>query len=158
MTRPGRETLLRLALAGFALLLAYLVARVTGLTGVVSLENLGRLRGWIDGFGVLAPVVFIVLYALATVAFLPGTPLSLLAGLAFGPVWGTVWTVVGATTGATLAFFVGRFVDKSHAKVMSQTSHFGSPSPLRGDILVAHTRGIRDMHGRDCPAQWTRAS
>ena len=43
-------------------------------------------------------------------AFLPGTPLSLLAGLAFGPVYGTLWAVIGATIGgATLAFLVGRY-------------------------------------------------
>lgn len=104
-----RRTLIRLALIASALLLALVVARVTGLTGFISLEGLGRLRGWIDGFGPVAPVVFIALYVVATVAFLPGAPLSLLAGLVFGPVWGTVWTVLGATLGATLAFVVGRY-------------------------------------------------
>lgn len=107
--RVDRRTLIRLALIASALLLAFVVARLTGLTGFISLEGLDQLRGWIDGFGILAPVVFVVLYVAATVAFLPGAPLSLLAGLIFGPVWGTVWTVLGATVGAALAFFVGRY-------------------------------------------------
>lgn len=107
--RIDSRTLVRLALIGSALLLALVVARVTGLTGFIGLESLDRLKDWIDGFGVIAPVVFIVLYVVATVAFLPGAPLSLLAGLVFGPVWGTVWTVVGATVGATLTFGVGRY-------------------------------------------------
>ncbi len=107
--RISRRTLVRIAFVGSALLLALLVARVTGLTGLIGLESLDRLKNWIDGFGAIAPVVFIALYVVATVAFLPGAPLSLLAGLVFGPVWGTVWTVAGATVGATLAFFIGRY-------------------------------------------------
>ena len=53
--------------------------------------------------------MFIAIYVVATVAFLPGTPLTLLAGLVFGPVFGTLWAVIGATIGATLAFLVGRY-------------------------------------------------
>lgn len=107
--RIDRRTPVRFVLVGSALLLGLVAARVTGLTGFIGLESLDRLRDWIDGFGVVAPVVFIVLYVVVTVAFLPGTPLSLLAGLVFGPVWGTVWTGLGATLGATLAFLVGRY-------------------------------------------------
>ncbi len=94
---------------GLALVAIVLVARVTGLSEYVSLDGLDRLRGWIDGFGVAAPIVFVAIYVVATVAFLPGTPLSLLAGLVFGPVFGALWAVVGATIGATLAFLVGRY-------------------------------------------------
>ncbi len=85
------------------------IARFTGLSEYVSLDGLNRLRDWILSFGPLAPIIFILLYAVATVAFLPGTPLSLLAGLVFGPVLGTLWIVIGATIGATLAFLVGRY-------------------------------------------------
>ncbi|HEV2092846.1 MAG TPA: TVP38/TMEM64 family protein [Rubrobacter sp.] len=98
-------------LVGIGLMLAafVVVARLTGLSEYISLDGLGRLRDWIDGFGALAPLVFIAIYAVATVAFLPGTPLSLLAGLIFGPVFGTLWAVIGATIGATLAFLIGRY-------------------------------------------------
>ena len=94
---------------GLALVAVLVVARLTGLSEYISLESLDRLRDWIGGFGVAAPLVFISIYALATVAFLPGTPLTLLAGLVFGPVLGTLWAVIGATIGATLAFLVGRY-------------------------------------------------
>ena len=94
---------------GAALVAVVVVARLTGLSEYISPDGLGYLRDWIDGFGAAAPIVFIAIYAVATVAFLPGTPLSLLAGLAFGPVFGALWAVVGATIGATLAFLVGRY-------------------------------------------------
>jgi uncharacterized membrane protein YdjX (TVP38/TMEM64 family) len=99
----------RLVGIGLALVAVVAVARLTGLSEYVSLDGLDRLRDWIDGFGVAAPLVFVAIYVVATVAFLPGTPLSLLAGLVFGPVFGTLWAVVGATIGATLAFLVGRY-------------------------------------------------
>lgn len=94
---------------GLALVAVVVVARLTGLSEYISLDGLNRLRDWIDGFGVVAPLIFIAIYAVATVAFLPGTPLSLLAGLVFGPVFGTLWAVIGATIGATLAFLIGRY-------------------------------------------------
>lgn len=99
----------RLVGIGLALVALVAVARLTGLSEYISLDGLNRLRDWIDGFGIAAPIVFIAIYAVATVAFLPGTPLSLLAGLVFGPVFGTLWAVIGATIGATLAFLVGRY-------------------------------------------------
>lgn len=99
----------RLVGIGLALVAIVLVARVTGLSEYVSLDGLDRLRDWIGGFGIAAPLVFIAIYVVATVAFLPGTPLTLLAGLVFGPVFGTLWAVIGATIGATLAFLVGRY-------------------------------------------------
>jgi uncharacterized membrane protein YdjX (TVP38/TMEM64 family) len=99
----------RLLGIGVALLALVVVARLTGLSSYISLDGLGRLRDWIGGFGVAAPLVFIAIYVVATVAFLPGTPLSLLAGLIFGPVFGTLWAVIGATIGATLAFLIGRY-------------------------------------------------
>ncbi len=39
------------------------------------------LEGWIQGFGIWGPALFIGLYALATVLFLPGSIFSLAGGL-----------------------------------------------------------------------------
>ena len=99
----------RLVGIGVALVALVVIARLTGLSEYASLDGLNRLRDWINGFGLVAPLVFVTIYAVATVAFLPGTPLSLLAGLVFGPFLGTLWAVIGATIGATLAFLVGRY-------------------------------------------------
>ena len=106
---PGGGNVFKLAGIGLALVAGVLAVRFTGLSEYVSLDGLNRLRGWIDGFGLAAPLVFILIYVAATVAFLPATPLSLLAGLVFGPVFGTVWAVIGASVGATLAFLIGRY-------------------------------------------------
>jgi uncharacterized membrane protein YdjX (TVP38/TMEM64 family) len=61
-------------------------------------------------FGACAPILFVVLYALATVLFVPGSVLTLAGGALFGPIWGTLWNLTGATLGSTLAFLIARYV------------------------------------------------
>jgi uncharacterized membrane protein YdjX (TVP38/TMEM64 family) len=61
-------------------------------------------------FGPWAPILFVVIYAFATVLFLPGSVLTVAGGALFGPVWGTLWNLIGATLGATLAFVIARYV------------------------------------------------
>ena len=56
------------------------------------------------------PLVFMLLYAVATVLFLPGSILTLAGGALFGPLAGTLYNLTGATMGATLAFLVARYL------------------------------------------------
>lgn len=65
---------------------------------------------WIEGLGDIGALAFIGLYIVATVAFLPGSALTLGAGVVFGVVMGSVYVFIGATIGATVAFLVGRYV------------------------------------------------
>ncbi len=65
---------------------------------------------WIDTLGPWGPIVFIITYILATVLFLPGSLLTLGAGLLFGPISGSIYVSIAATLGATCAFLVGRYV------------------------------------------------
>lgn len=65
---------------------------------------------WIDSLGTLGAIAFIALYIIATVAFLPGSILTLGAGVVFGVILGSVYVFIGATLGATAAFLVGRYL------------------------------------------------
>jgi uncharacterized membrane protein YdjX (TVP38/TMEM64 family) len=65
---------------------------------------------WIDSLGTVGAIAFILLYIVATVAFLPGSILTLGAGVVFGIVWGSFLVFIGATLGATAAFLVGRYL------------------------------------------------
>mgnify|MGYP003932788103 FL=1 len=69
-----------------------------------------QIQEWIDQAGFLAPLLFMVLYALATVSFFPGSVLTLLGGALFGPVLGTFYNLTGATLGALLAFLIARYL------------------------------------------------
>jgi uncharacterized membrane protein YdjX (TVP38/TMEM64 family) len=64
----------------------------------------------IEGLGAVGAIAFIALYIVATVAFFPGSVLTLGAGVVFGVVQGSIYVFIGATLGATLAFLVGRYV------------------------------------------------
>jgi uncharacterized membrane protein YdjX (TVP38/TMEM64 family)/rhodanese-related sulfurtransferase len=72
--------------------------------------NLTMLDAWLGSLGPWAPIGYVVLYALATVAFVPGALFALAGGALFGPFWGTLWNLLGATLGATFAFLVARYV------------------------------------------------
>lgn len=65
---------------------------------------------WIDSLGAVGAIAFILLYIIATVAFLPGSILTLGAGVVFGLVLGSFYVFIGATFGATAAFLVGRYL------------------------------------------------
>ena len=68
------------------------------------------LEAWVRDAGPVAPLLFILIYALAAVLFLPGTVLTLAGGALFGPVLGTLYNLTGATLGATLAFLIARYL------------------------------------------------
>ncbi|MDZ8236741.1 MAG: TVP38/TMEM64 family protein [Nostoc sp. ChiQUE01a] len=65
---------------------------------------------WIDSLGTVGAIAFIALYIIATVAFFPGSILTLGAGVIFGVIWGSLYVFIGATLGATAAFLVGRYL------------------------------------------------
>jgi len=67
-------------------------------------------QDWVTGAGFAGPLVFMVLYAIATVLFFPGSVLTLAGGALFGPYWGTFYNLTGATVGAALAFLVARYM------------------------------------------------
>lgn len=65
---------------------------------------------WVKGLGPAGAIAFIGIYIVATVAFLPGSILTLGAGVLFDVILGSVVVFVGATLGAALAFLVGRYL------------------------------------------------
>jgi uncharacterized membrane protein YdjX (TVP38/TMEM64 family) len=73
-------------------------------------EHFRRALGWIEELGPRGPIVFTGLYITATVLFLPGSILTLGAGLIFGVVWGSIYVSIASTLGATAAFLVGRYL------------------------------------------------
>ena len=95
------------------------VARVlAGVVAVIALAALGRQFGvfldrfveWVEGLGTLGPIVFVAGYVAATVAFIPGSVLTLAAGAIFGLGQGVLYAMIGATAGSSLAFLLARSV------------------------------------------------
>jgi len=98
----SRGTLVLVALVVAALLVAVRYLDAPAL--------LGRALGGVARLGPWGPVLFVLLYVAATVLFLPGSILTLGAGVVFGLVRGAIIVSLSATLGATAAFLVGRYL------------------------------------------------
>jgi len=99
----SRSPWLRIALVATAVLVLVLLGRRLG-------AALPAFAGWVDSLGAWGPAAFIAGYALAVVAFAPGSVLTLAAGAIFGLARGTLYVFIAATLGASLAFLVARYV------------------------------------------------
>ncbi len=88
------------------------ITALLGLAAVAHLagDDLPALLEWIRGRGTTGAAVFVAVYALATVAMVPGSLLTLAAGAVYGVANGTALVMVGATLGANLAFLVSRYL------------------------------------------------
>jgi uncharacterized membrane protein YdjX (TVP38/TMEM64 family) len=82
-------------------------AVATGFNPQVLLRNALE---WVSGLGTVGAIAFIAIYILATIAFFPGSILTLGAGVVFGIGLGSLYVFIGATLGATAAFLVGRYL------------------------------------------------
>lgn len=90
------------------LLAAVLAAAVAATFLVRDRLDLTALESAVRGLGAWGAVGFVLIFAAATVLFLPGSLFGLAGGALFGPVLGTVVNLAGGTLGATLAFLVAR--------------------------------------------------
>lgn len=84
------------------------------LIGVVVIGGIDRqqLQTWLEAMGVFAPIIYILLYTVATWLILPSTPLNLTGGAIFGIWWGTLWTTVAALLGAIASFGFTRTIGR----------------------------------------------
>jgi uncharacterized membrane protein YdjX (TVP38/TMEM64 family)/rhodanese-related sulfurtransferase len=93
-----------------SLLLLSVLAGITAMIVYRDHLDTESVQAWVSGFGGAGPLVFMAVYAIATVLLVPGTVPTLVGGALFGPVWGTLYNLTGATIGATLAFLVARYL------------------------------------------------
>ncbi|PLX99137.1 MAG: hypothetical protein C0622_10935 [Desulfuromonas sp.] len=130
-------------LAILALIVAAIFAvRATGATEYLEQE---RLRALIAGYGMLAPVIYMLIFGLAPALFLPGLPISMVGAILFGPVWGVLYTIFSATIGACIAFLVSRYLarDWIESKLRSpRWRHLDEQVEIHGWKMVAFTRLI----------------
>ncbi len=109
MAHPRRWLLVAVAL----LVLAGVAATVWSFSLGLSAE---ALAAWIDSLGIWAPIGFVALYAVATVALVPGGIFDLVGGALFGPYLGSAINLLGGTLGAALAFLFARYIARDWAQ------------------------------------------
>jgi len=103
--RPKPRAKMWLKVLAGIVVIAVLVLAGRQLGGIV-----GEAARRIDGLGAWAPLVFVLAYAVAAVALVPGSVLTLAGGALFGLLRGTLYVFAGAVLGAAAAFLVARYV------------------------------------------------
>jgi uncharacterized membrane protein YdjX (TVP38/TMEM64 family) len=105
-----------------------------------------RIKEFILGFGSLAPIIFITVYAArAVILVIPVGVMSLAGGLAFGKWWGTLLILVGATLGSCLSFAVARYFGRGFIESLEwlhkgRIKHFDDKAAENGFKLILFVR------------------
>lgn len=68
------------------------------------------IRDWVNGFGILAPIAYIFVWAVLPIFFFPVPILALAGGLSFGLVGGSIYTVVGAIINSSIMFWMAKLL------------------------------------------------
>ena len=134
-SRVSRAAVGRLGIAALAIGALLVLSRLFGRQVGAALP---QVAAWLDGLGIWGPIAFVLGYALATVAFVPGSVLTLAAGAIFGLVKGTELAFLGATLGASLAFLIARHAARRRFEERLRTS----PRFAALDRAIA-TQGLR---------------
>jgi uncharacterized membrane protein YdjX (TVP38/TMEM64 family) len=115
LQKPAKKTskpiLKAIAFVAFIIAAIFLI-RFTPVKNYLTAEALG---GFLEGVGLWAPVVYMMLYAVGVCLFLPGTLLTGLGAAIFGAYWGFLYVWIGAMIGASAAFFIGRTLGRDFA-------------------------------------------
>jgi uncharacterized membrane protein YdjX (TVP38/TMEM64 family) len=109
-----RKTTIAVLVGGFLAMGAgyVVVSEWLGLSYQIDAEPF---QEWVDGFGPWGPIVFILAMAASVlIAPIPGAPIFVAAGLAWGPVVGTIYSMAGLMLGSSLAFWLSRRLGRRH--------------------------------------------
>jgi uncharacterized membrane protein YdjX (TVP38/TMEM64 family) len=138
-TPQRKKSIWRPVALGLIIIAFMVLAKVFNLGG-----RLGELREWILSLGALGPVVYILIYIGAVVLAIPGSVITIMAGVMFGSALGIATVSVGSTIGAALAFLVSRHIARDAiAQRFADNKKFHHLDQLtkeHGAIIVAITR------------------
>jgi uncharacterized membrane protein YdjX (TVP38/TMEM64 family) len=113
-TTPQRRRLRRVVTSPVTRIVALGVLLGAAVAMALAADDLsiGALREVAASAGVLGPVAFAAVYALAATLLVPAAPFTVAAGVLFGPVLGVLTALIGATLGALGSFGLGRVVGR----------------------------------------------
>ena len=113
------------------------IAVVAAIVAAYSLlplkEWIESFQDWVKGLGALGVIVFILVYAVATLLLFPGALLTVAGGVIWG-LWALPIVLAGAVLGAALSFLAARYLfrDKVESK-MARYPKFKAVNQAIGD-------------------------
>jgi len=109
-------------------------------------QHIQHAKEWIFNFGVLAPVVYGILYIAGEIILIPGSALSVTASALFGPIIGLILVSICSTTGAGLSFLIARYFARGQVESWisknEKIKKLDELSKIHGKYIVAITRLI----------------
>lgn len=111
---PAHRARPAMAWVKMGLLLAFVAAAILAYrtTEVGQYLSKDAVRSFVRSFGVLAPLVHIVLYVITVTCFVPATVMTIAGAVVFGKLVGATYNIAGASLGAALSFLVGRHLGR----------------------------------------------
>jgi len=80
---------------------------------------------WIDNMGAWGVLLFMVVFSIGVILFLPASVMSLGAGFAYGIVLGSVLVTIAGTIGAIVAFLLSRYIARDWVtKIIARDKRF----------------------------------
>jgi len=84
--------------------------------------SISALHEDIRNFGILAPIIFIVVYVIGAI-FIPSTPFKLIAGILFGFAAGVLYIIIGGLISSLIVFKISRFLGKDWVETVIKKKH-----------------------------------
>ncbi|EQB86896.1 putative membrane protein YdjX (TVP38/TMEM64 family) [Clostridium punense] len=75
-----------------------------------------NVKNYVNSYGVLAPLVYIILFTLSAVTLFPDSVLAISGGMCFGLAGGFIYTLLGALGGATFAYYLAKSLGQNFVK------------------------------------------
>ncbi|MPQ45220.1 TVP38/TMEM64 family protein, partial [Clostridium tarantellae] len=74
------------------------------------------IKVWILNFGMLAPIIYIIMFSLVPLTFFPDSILAISGGMMFGLMNGYIYTTIGALLGSSISFYISRLLGRTIVK------------------------------------------
>lgn len=81
---------------------------------VVTSEDPARVRSWVERFGLLGPILLVVLMVVQMFLFvIPNILVMMVAITCYGPVWGSLISLAGVFASSSFGYMIGRYLGRA---------------------------------------------
>ena len=87
------------------------------------IQTIPKIIQWIESLGIIGMSLFVLVYILACIFLIPGSPLTVGAGAVFGFWTGLILVSVGSTLGSVAAFLISRYLARGFIEKKIDKSH-----------------------------------
>lgn len=130
----------------------FIIMALIVVSGVYILNKLNVLKGYrpneiksyINSFGVLSPIIYVIMLTLLPLLFFPDSVLVIAGGMIFGLGKGIILTSIGSFLGATVSFYISRVLGQKIVSrlIKNKSVNFEKYSKQSGFFIILMLRLI----------------